>query len=474
MTDRRPLVVAALAAVLLAGGLADRIARDPATATLAAGAGTGPIARAAGAGASTWYCPLANAQPQAELAADGTVIVQNTQARAVDGVLTLYPNSGEPVAVAVRASPRSRLAAHEAEFIKAPAVGAVVELQQGGVAVEQTVSGTLGESTAPCATSASDKWYIAEGSTALNHTLFLGLFNPFPDDAIIDMDFATDQGRTAPGAFQGVVVPARSVLAVNIGDHVRRREHVSIAATARRGRIVVGRIQTRTLPRAGLVMSLAASAPQRFWDFPDGIVSDAVSERFHMYNPTKEDANVQLALTLDQGAAEPFELKVPAGERLTLDPGTESRVPKGVGHAATVRSDVPIVVERTLDYVAPAPRVGLSHMLGATTEALHWLLPQGGATDVLEEWVVVHNVGRRAARVSITAITGGVRERLEGLQAVEIPGGQRRTFRLLDTVNRADLPLAVDASGPVVVERVLARVGRTGVSHSIAIPVRDS
>jgi hypothetical protein len=132
-----------------------------------------------------------------------------------------------------------------------------------------------------------------------------------------------------------------------------------------------------------------------------------------------------------------------------------------------------VVVERTLDYATPAPRVGLTYMLGATTQAEHWLLPQGGATDSLEEWVVVHNVGRRSLRVTITAVTGGRRETIEGLGSVLIGAGKRRSFRLLDVVIRPDLPLAIDATRPVVVERVLARVGRPGVTQSIAIPVDD-
>ncbi|HZN13823.1 MAG TPA: DUF5719 family protein [Acidimicrobiales bacterium] len=472
MIERRGLILSVVAAALVAAGVADRIDRGrPTTAVVAA---AGPSARALDGGASTWYCPLANAQPANNLPADGSVVVQNTRPTATDGVMTLYPTTGAPVTVPIRVGPRSRLVAHESDFIKTPAVGAVVEMERGGTAVEQSVTSSLGESTSPCATAAGDSWYLAEGSTALNNSMFLGLFNPFPDDAIVDLDFATEQGRTAPGAFQGIVVPAQSVLSVNVGDHVRRREHVAVAATARRGRIVVGRVQLRSQPRAGLTVSLAAPAAQRFWDFPDGIVGDSVGERFHIYNPSKREASVELALTLDQGAAEPFELKVGPGERLTVDPGTESRVPKGVGHAATITSDVGVVAERTLDYIPPAPRQGQSITLGATAAARHWLLPDGGLTEVLEEWVVVHNTGRRAAEVSVTAITGGHRVALDGLASVEVPAGQRRTFRLLDSVApRPDLPLAIDATQPVVVERVLARVGKTGVSQSIAIPVEE-
>jgi hypothetical protein len=469
MTERRRLIIGVIAVLLLAGVVLDRSVDDDAATPVVAAAG--PVALAEDGGASTWYCPIANAQPGMQ--ANGTIVIQNTRINAVDGVLTLYPVTGDPVSVALRAPGRARLLASEVEFLKAPVVGAVVEMEQGGVAVEQTVSGPLGESTSPCATEAGDRWYIAEGSTALNHTMHIGLFNPFPDDAIVDLDFATDQGRTAPGAFQGIVVAARSVVAVAVGDHVRRRDHIAATAVARRGRIVVGRLQTRTFPRPGVAVSVAAPAPQTFWDFPDGLVGDNASERFHLYNPSQREATVELALTLDQGAAEPFEIKVPAGERFTLDPGAESRVPKGVGHAATVRSNFPIVAERTLDYTAPAPRIGLSIALGAPAAAQRWLLPQGGLSPTSEEWLVVHNAGRRAARVTVVSTTGGRLERIGGLIDVSIPAGERRTFRLSDSISFSDPSLVVEASQPVVVERVIARIGRPGVSQTIAIPVAE-
>lgn len=468
MRERRVLVVGLVVSLLVGAAVVDRLSRDDDEVVTTVTAE--PIARAVGDGASTWFCPIANAQEG--MGADGSIIIHNTQRVAVRGLLTLYPVTGAPVTVAIRVPARSRLVAHEVQFIKSAVVGAVVELDRGGVAVEQDITGPLGESSFPCATAATDTWHIAEGSTALNNNMFVGLFNPFPDDAIVDVEFATEQGAAAPGAFQGIVVAARSVVSLNIGDHVRRRDHVALTAHARRGRIVVGRIQTRTAPRSGLTAGLAAPAPSGLWDFPDGIVSDVIAERFHLYNPSNKEANVQLALTLDQGAAEPFDIKVPARGRVTFDPGAESRVPKGVGHSATVRSDVPVVAERTVDYSPPAPRIGISTTLGATRTARQWLLPQGGATDALEEWVVVHNIGRRATTFTVAVTTSGRQFAIAALQDVDLPAGQRVSIRLLDFVTRPDLPIVVDADQPVVVERVLARVGRSGVSHAIGVPVR--
>ena len=362
---------------------------------------------------------------------------------------------------------------HQSDIVAAPVVGATVEMERGGVAVEQVVAGPLGLSTTPCATESGTEWYIAEGSTALGATLFLGILNPYPDDAIVDLSFATDQGRAAPGAFQGIVVAARSVAVVDVGQHVRRRDHVAITAKARRGRIAVARLQTRTQPRSGLTIALGAPAPRKLWDFPDGIVAEAIAERFNLYNPSGETAVVTLELTLDQGAAEPIEVNVPPRERLLVDFAGESRVPKGVGHAVTVRSNVAIVAERTLDYVPPAPRIGFSTMLGATVPARHWLLPAGGANETGEEWVVVHNLGRSSVRVSIASFSDGKRVAVPGLRGVRLGAGQRRVFRILDSVTQAELALAVDATAPIVVERVLGRVGRPGVAHSIAIPIVD-
>src|SRR5205823_7807524 len=102
----------------------------------------------------------------------------------------------------------------------------------GGAAVEVAVAGPAGWSATACASSASQRWYLATGSTDRDASLSITLFNPFPDDAIVDLSFGTDQGPTAPAEFQGLIVPARGMLSVNVGDHVRRRLDVSTTVVA--------------------------------------------------------------------------------------------------------------------------------------------------------------------------------------------------------------------------------------------------
>ena len=468
MNERRGFIIGVLIAVLIVAGVADRRGRPKHVA--AASAVSGPQARPAGSGASTWYCPVGVANPETDRAA--SIAIQNATGNPIDATVTMMTDHGDATVSSVKVPAASSASVRETG--SANAMGAVVEVAHGGVGVDETITSSIGESTTACASSTSDHWYVADGSTALGNTMMLHLFNPFPDDAIVDMDFATEQGRTAPGDFQGVVVPARSVVAVNVGDHVRRRDHVAATIKARRGRIVVGREQLRTSPLNGLLVALAASQPGTTWDFPAGVVSDKVGERLNFYNPSGRDATVEVTLTLDQGAAEPLEVKVPTGDRITLDLGGESRVPKGVGHALTVRSTVPIVAERTLDFSLGSGRTGLGGALGATMTARRWLLPQGAVTDTRDDYVTVHNTGRTAVRVSLTVTAAGVPTPPDGLTGVRLAAGERRAFNLRDVVHGTDVAVVVDASAPVVVERDLSRVGRGGVNVSIAIPVSSS
>jgi len=89
--------------------------------------------------------------------------------------------------------------------------------------VEQQISAPSGLSASPCATSGSAQWYFTTGETLVNASMGLTLINPYPSDAIADLSFSTDQGLEVPTEFQGLVVPAGSLLHVDVGSHLRRR-----------------------------------------------------------------------------------------------------------------------------------------------------------------------------------------------------------------------------------------------------------
>jgi hypothetical protein len=471
---RAALVV--LAIVVVAGLVVDaNIERAAPPQPLSVDAGDPSVAAPLDAVSSTWYCAGASAAPEG--ASDGHLILVNPHRDDVTGRVTIYPINEEPRQIPVTVPASSRFVLRYQDVVQAPFVAALVQLDGGGVGAEHSVSGPHGFGVGPCATAASSTWYFAEGSTLRDDLMLLTLFNPFPDDAIVDLSFTTDQGRAEPGDFQGIVIPGRGMRLVNVADHLRRREAVAVTVAARRGRLVADRIQARGANgRKGLTISLGATAPHTEWLFPDGVVADGVVERFHVYNPTRDEAVVDVELNADEGAVEPFQLRVPPRQRVTLNLAEESRVPRNVGYSVAVRSlnEVPVVVERTADAAAPSPRSGIADTMGVRTTARNWLLADGAATEVVDEWVTVLNPTAEQVTVSLHALIGGRRVDVEGVQDVAVEPGRRRSFRLTDHIaGRADLALLVAATGPVAVERGIYFVGHHGLSRSMGIPLRD-
>jgi hypothetical protein len=474
---RRLPVFVALVALALAGAGLDRVAR-PADERADAStlAETMPVAAPTTALSSTWFCAGGTATPDAVdgIVADTAVTVANAGDEGRTGTITVVPVEGDPKTVPLQVGPRTRTRLVLHEVLAAPYAAALVELDGGDVAVDQDVSGPLGISSAPCASSASDHWYLAEGSTARDDSMRLVLYNPFPEDAIVDLAFATDQGRAVPSAFTGLVVKGGRLLVVKVEEHVRRRNNVAVTAVARSGRIVVDRLQLRGGAVKGVSLALAAPRAATTWTFGEGLVDEGIAERFHVYNPSSQEAEISLELSLDEGAAEPFDLTVPPRERLTIVTSEEERVPRKVGHAATVLSlnDVPIVAERSIAATAPAARTGISDALGIPRSAERWVLAAGSATEALDEYVVVVNPGPKDAVLSVRGLASGQFQAIEGLQDLALAAGRRTAIRLTDHIARADLSLLVTSSTPVVVERGVYAVGTPGIALSSGIPLR--
>ena len=467
----RAAVLVVLAVIIAAAVLVDRQDR-PAAQVVARAPAEMPMGAPGSSLSSTWYCPAGTSKPDG--AANGTVVIANPSRAEVTATITVVPDAGQPATTAVPVGPRSRVSVRYIDVVQANFASALVELDGGEAVVEQVVSGPLGEDASSCASAPSDRWYFADGSTSKDATMLLSLFNPFPEDAIADLSFATEQGRAVPAALQGVVVPARSVVVKSVGDFVRRREVVGVTVAVRDGRLAVSKTQLHNGGgRKGMAVVLGAPSPGTQWEFPEGYTADGITERFVIYNPGEREAAVDLALALDEGAAEPFALTVPPRGQVVVEPNKESRVPKGVAHAATVTSanGVPVVAEQTFDAVTPA-RAGFANVLGARVTAKRWALAAGSATEALDEWVIVRNPGTRKATVSLTALAQGQPLAIEGLQDVEIPAGRRAAFRIGDHLKRPDLALLVAADVPVVVERAIYRVNGSGMTATMGIPLR--
>ncbi len=364
----------------------------------------------------------------------------------------------------------------------APLVGAVVEIDGGEVAVEHEITGTLGRATAPCSTTASPVWSFAWGVTTRGARELLVFMNPFPDDATVDISFATDEGARETNRFKGFVVPGRSVVGAYIDEDVTRKEQVSALVKVRGGRLIVDRVQTFSGVdgREGLTLGLGAPSPALTWMFPDGLTGPGLAEQIVIFNPGDRVAEVELEVRLDDpetnGTPEPFELTVAPARYAIVNLQAEDRIVAGVGHSSILRSlnGVPVVAERAVAATEGAPRRGIGATLGAPFGASTWYVPGGGTSAERDEFLTLLNVSiDDPVTYSVIALANGQELAIQDLQDVVLAPGARVSVRLGDHVQREELALVIRASGAIVAERGLYRVGGKGLSQAMAIPLGE-
>lgn len=538
MTGRLALVavVALVAASALIGGLHGErptlVDAGPASAVVTA-------ALPNTAAMSTWYCAAAVAtvpsddadgdtEARSDVADRHDVVVANTTGQPVDGVVTMFggemaprpapeelqappsaestsppstapepstdetATASEPERRPFKLGPHSRLTLPLQDGERGAATAAVVEATGGGVAVEQQISGVHGSDVAPCSSTTASEWHFAAGSTERNAREVLVLFNPFQRDVNLDGTFTSDDSVREPLRWQGLPVPARSVVAVDVGDDVTRREQLAAEVRAHDGALVVSRVQavaagdgaggqdTADGTGAGLSLTVGQPAPRPTWTFAAGPLDEGTGERLILANPSgsgSRDAEVEVvvrtAADADQPAPQPvpFVLTVRAGRTEVLDLAAQDRLSVAAAHVVTVwsRNGVPVVAERVLQH--PSRTAGgvtmpaeLSVGGGTTTAAVRWLSPVVVHGDGLTTRYHVANVDPfRSAEVSLE-VQGGLAgtTRPPELQNVPIPpGGQVElavpTEGVIGPGDTASV--VVEATLPVVVERALLRQG---------------
>jgi hypothetical protein len=315
---------------------------------------------------------------------------------------------------------------------------------------------------------------VAEGTTTIDSTYHLLILNPFPDDAIVDVSFAADDGPRTPTALQGYVVKARSLRIVDVDAAVQRDTLVSASVVARNGRVVVGRFQTLPYaPRKGLVATLGEPSAGSQWWFANGQKGDGVAERVILYNPLTTDTSVNVTVfPADPATGNPVPLTytVPAQQRVAVDIGATDQVPAGP-HSIVVSTDPdhPIVAERVLDFNSKA-RVATTVQAGSRMPAARWYVPVGapaGGTNVL----TVVNVTGVDAAIGVSTLGVAGETPVADLQNIQLAAGASTQIPLQDH-GVANQPVVVTADGQVVVEQlVVPPAGSPGASSTLGVPV---
>ena len=419
------------------------------------------------AGASTWFCGSGRTAPDG--AADLTVTVANPTENEIPGRVTWFGSEAgrEPIVQPVLAASHSRIELAAPREIAGGPIAALAEFEGGGIAAEHRVSGPNGGASALCASSANARWMTADGATTIDARTTFSIFNPFPEDALLDVRFVTDRGTALPAALQGISIAARSVYEINAGDFVRRRTRVAAIVRARIGRVVVERTTTfdGSGKSRGTTISPATSAASPTWYFAAGRNTSVLRERYSLFNPTRKAVTAIVDVLIDGVAGvEPFEIDVPPMGRAELVPGSESRIPRNVGYSVVVSTDdgSGIVVERTVD-ARSRLRLGYASSPGIVAPVERWVLPNTTASSTRSDLVSILNPTDTDASVSFQTLGPTGLVNVANAMNVLVPASGRLEIRLGDYVALDNESLLVNSPGaPIIVERTSQRIERVG------------
>jgi hypothetical protein len=429
---------------------------------------------------TTWFCPGVPATGAEGTA--GEFVVSNSTDGPLAARVTLLAGPGQAVTQSIEVPALDRSIISAAASVTGPFIGATVEVDGTGALVEQRATDPAGTSVAPCTTTPSTNWYLAEGFTADASTEQLVLTNPFDQDAIVDISFATDDGTREPSQLQGFPIAPRSVQVIDVDSIAARDEpQVAVRVAAQRGAsLLVGRAQLYNGEgRLGYSMTLASPVLRSQWWFANGAKGDGITERFSIYNPGDEPVRVQplfLGLPSDTPVVvDPID--VPAGELVTYTSDTATGLPDGRHGMLFDTQDAgqTLVIERattrTIDDV-PTTAVLLGGLPRGEDGLISSVWTLGvGPGEPTEDALAVYNTTNADATVTVQAVTPAGLVNVPGLEALPLPAAGILPVALTDPA-ALDVQLVIQATAPVFVERSLPREpGARGRTSSWAVPV---
>jgi hypothetical protein len=299
---------------------------------------------------------------------------------------------------------------------------------------------------------------------------WLTLFNPFGEDAIVDVSFLTTSGKESPGATESLPVPRRSRISVPVHENVLREEQLAIAVHARLGRVVAERslIFDGTDTRLGFATSLGVRDGAKRWRFPVADAQAGAAQTLSIANFADSSAQLEVRVRLDGEPpldAQTVDVAGQSVERVSL---IES-VPIGSTYTIDVRvtRGAPVVAEMLGTWAAPAVVTGVASGHGSVTEARRWAFTIGRPDEATDAVISAVNVSNRPLTVQLYAYTAGDPNSPASAPARAVGPGERAEFRLSEIGTRPDQVIVIEADGPIVVARLVLGVG---ISISAGIP----
>jgi hypothetical protein len=431
---------------------------------------------AADVASSAWYCAAGTSS--ADGAATETLVIASLARTDIEATITVMPGGdASPATDTMRLAPGEQVNVPVADVLATAEPGVVVETVGGPAAVSHALEHGDDVATEACTRTASTEWYFASGTTVDGSLHDLVLFNPFGDDAIVDVSFVTDTGAQEPAGLQALVVPRRSRVTIPVQDSVLRQALVAAHVHARTGRIIAEQTQTFDdvtvdgSNRNGIALSAGTTAPSSVWRIPAGSTRDGGRVQVALANFSSDDSRVDVRVVLAGGGDLPAQtVRVPSQGIEVVDVTTRVPLDTDIAVTATVRDvdgrRVPVVAELLATWPKASSSTGLAGTLGSTFTATRWVVP---VPDVdAEATLTVFNPGTEPVTAELLA--AGDVDRAVGPTSepeLAIGPGKVKTVRLA-LLGARPVAAVVTANHPVVVGLTL--LGDAGAAVSTGLP----
>ena len=326
------------------------------------------------------------------------------------------------------------------EFSYGPAAAAVVAIG------DDVLAGDVCSSTLPAV------WHVPGGSTLEGDSLTLRLFNPFADDAKVNMMAVSELGTEADESFEAVSVPARSTRTFTLNENLPGRVALSIFVEHIEGSVIPVMVQSTPSD----VAMWPGTRHSEVWEFPLAI-DPGVTTSLVLTNLAPIDVTYAVEVFDESGAVFSGETGTMAGPGQAVV-SLEAFGPGSFG--ARVSADGPIgavVVGRGEGSV-----VGT---VGALTVSDTWLVPGPNAEAVAGYELSFLNTGVESVTVTYRKAnaTGG-----GDVRSIEVGPGTLRNVTVTDVGTTG---VFVEATGSISV----AWSGSFGSRRmfSAAVPIGD-
>ncbi|HEX7097959.1 MAG TPA: DUF5719 family protein [Acidimicrobiia bacterium] len=233
-----------------------------------------------------------------------------------DTTISIFSAGDVPVEAAIEVSEEGTSALELSEITGLALAPVLVPQGTPPSAVETILQGG-GVAAAPCQPGSPDAQVLLGGSTAEGHTYTISLANPFAGAATVDIAAASEVGVESEPALSGIVVPPRSLIAVDLHSILPGRQAISAAIVTHQGRVVPGAVHdtgSDISATAGLIAALD-------WYLPAPAL-EGVGRTLVLFAPGTTEAPFQIDVYGPDGLLEAaYEDVIPAQSQITIPVG---------------------------------------------------------------------------------------------------------------------------------------------------------